>query len=313
MDSVYRNLPLNPLRAFAIASRHKTFTAAAEYMGVSQVAVSRQVSILEDYLNVKLFERGSRSVRLTHVGRAFSHEIVGLFEDLENATQRILANESDQTIRLRIYPTTAHYWLMPRLPDFKARFPEYRVRLDTSVEPLDFRGTHLDVAIQMGRGEWADARYRHLMDVTIDAVCAPSYLETNGPLNTPRDLRPADLLHARYRRREWEVWSNAAGVEIDYHKGLEFESSLLTYSAALSGMGVAMGQLEFLGQELAEKRLVRPFKRPTSTDSAFYIIWPTLTSVSTKARHFIDWVLEQADQPSELFKRRGPQPAAGSD
>ncbi|MEO3388017.1 LysR substrate-binding domain-containing protein [Mesorhizobium sp. CAU 1741] len=304
---------MNPLRAFAVASRHKTFTAAAEYMGVSQVAVSRQVSILEDYLNVKLFERGSRSVRLTHVGRAFSHEIVGLFEDLENATQRILANESDQTIRLRIYPTTAHYWLMPRLPDFKARYPEYRVRLDTSVEPLDFRGTHLDVAIQMGRGEWADARYRRLMDVTIDAVCSPSYLEVSGPLNTPRDLRPSDLLHARYRRREWEAWSNAVGVDVDHHRGLEFESSLLTYSAALSGMGIAMGQLEFLGQELADKRLVRPFKRPATMDAAFYIIWPTLTSVSTKARHFIDWVLEQAEQPSEFFKRRAPQQAAADD
>ena len=60
MEEKYKNIPLNPLRAFAIASRHKTFTAAANHMGVTQVAISRQISILEDYLGVQLFERGAR-------------------------------------------------------------------------------------------------------------------------------------------------------------------------------------------------------------------------------------------------------------
>src|SRR5690606_2056270 len=188
----------NPWRAFAVAARHKTFSAAAAYMGVSQVAVSRQVSILEIYLNVQLFERGTRSVRLTQVGRALSYEIGGLFDEMENATRRILEKENDNTIRLRIYPTMAHYWLMTRFADFKARFLEYRIRLDTNVEPLDFRGAHLDVAIQLGRGDWSDSRSRKLMDTTLDAVCSPSYLKTVGGLDSPEKLDPEDLLHSRY-------------------------------------------------------------------------------------------------------------------
>ena len=75
MEERYRSLPLNPLRAFAIASRHRSFTAAARHMGVSQVAISRQISILEAYLGVKLFERSSHSVKLTDIGRSFGHEI----------------------------------------------------------------------------------------------------------------------------------------------------------------------------------------------------------------------------------------------
>lgn len=304
MDKDYQNLPLNPLRAFTIASRHKTFTAAANYMGVSQVAVSRQVSILEDFLNVKLFERGCRSIQLTQVGRSFSHEIAGLFDELERATQRILANESDHTIRLRLYPTTANYWLLPRLADFKRRYPQYRVRLDTSVEVLDFRGTHLDVAIQVGRGDWADSRNRRLMDVTLDAICSPVYLETAGSIASPQDMNPDDFLHSRYRRREWENWLTAVGANLDHRRGVEFDSSLLTYSAAQSGMGVAMGHLELLGADLEAGRLIRPFSRPVQTDSAYYVIWPTVTSVSTKTRHFIDWLLEQAGQAPEFFRRR---------
>src|SRR5690606_1461723 len=305
MDKGFLNMPLNPLRAFAVAARHKTFTAAAAYMGVSQVAVSRQVSILEKYLNVQLCERGTRSVTLTQVGRALSHEIGGLFDEMEDATRRVLEKESDNTIRLRIYPTTAHYWLMPRFADFRARYPEYRIRLDTNVEPLDFRGAHLDVAIQLGRGDWSDSRSRKMMDATLDAVCSPAYLRAVGDLRSPERLNPDDLLHSRYRREEWSKWLQGNGIgNIDHRGGLEYESSLLTYTAARSGLGVAIAQLEYLEDELAEGRLIQPFNLPVKSETSFYVVWPTLTSVSTKTRHFIDWILEQAGQPPEFFRRR---------
>src|SRR5690606_29508871 len=105
MAEKYRNLPLNPLRAFAIAAQYNTFTAAANYMGISQVAVSRQITVLEDYLGVQLFERRARSVKLTEVGRSFSREIIDLFHDLERATHRVLESEREQVVQLRIYPT----------------------------------------------------------------------------------------------------------------------------------------------------------------------------------------------------------------
>lgn len=304
MIKKYRNLPLNPLRTFAVASRHKTFTSAGREMDVSQVAVSRQIATLESYLRVKLFERGTRSAKLTDVGRAFSYEIAGLFDEIERAVDRIRTNETNKTIHLRVYPTVAHYWLMPRLPDFIAQHPEYRIRLDTSVQPLDFRGTHLDVAIQLGRGDWKDTRSRKLMDETVDAICSPSYLSSARDLRTLADIRPSELLHARYRRQEWAVWSSAAGVEVNHREGLEFESSLLTYSACAAGMGLAIGQLEILHPDIESGRLVRPFNLPIRTESAFYVVWPTLTSVSVHARHFIDWLLAQVEQKPEFFRHR---------
>lgn len=312
MTNDYRSLPLNPLRSFAVASRHRTFTAAARHMGVSQVAISRQISILEGYLGVKLFERGARSVKLTDVGRAFSHEIAGLFDDLERATDRILSNESQNTIHLRIYPTVAHHWLLERLPDFTERYPTYRIRLDTAVEPLDFRGTHLDVAVQLGRGDWRDAKCRKLFDETADVVCAPSYLDRVGRIDGIDDLRVRDLLHSRYRRREWESWAAEMGVELDHREGIEFDTSLLTYSACTRGMGLAIGQLEMLRPELDDGRLIRPLDRPYKTGAAFHVVWPTLTSVGVKTRHFIDWLLEISGHPPEFFRKGRPQGIADS-
>lgn len=300
------NLPLNPLRSFAVASRHKTFTAAAQELGVSQVAISRQIAILEDFLDVSLFERGVRSAKLTEVGRAFGLEISGLFDDLERATQRMVSHETEGTVNLRVHPTVAHHWLIPKLSDFIKKHPDIRVRFDTRVEPLDFRGTHLDVALQLGNGDWRDARTRKLWDEEVDVVCSPTYLDAIGGLGGPEDVGKGEILHSRYRRRAWEFWARAANVDLDYNTGTDFESSTLTFSAAQQGLGLAVGQLRILDDLFADGSLVRPLNMRIPTGGAFYVIWPTTVSVSLKTKRFIDWLLEQVDQTREFFKISAP-------
>lgn len=303
MAEEYRNLPLNPLRAFAVAAQYHTFTAAANHMGISQVAISRQIAILEGYLGVQLFERRARSVKLTEVGKSFSREIIGLFHDLEMATHRVLHDEREMVVHLRIYPTLVHYWLSPRLSRFYDAYPGHSVRLDTSVQPLDFRGTHLDLAFQLGQGEWGDARSRKLFDEQIDVVCSPAYAERMNQFRTPSDLAHATLLHAKYRRREWELWAEASGRVLPDGPGMMFESSLLAYGSARDGLGLAIGQIDILHDELESGRLVRPFMQPVQTGSSFYLVWPTLKSVATPTRHFVDWLLSLNGLPTEFFRQ----------
>ncbi|MGP9788794.1 LysR substrate-binding domain-containing protein [Roseinatronobacter sp. NSM] len=298
------NLPLNPLRSFAVASRHKTFTAAAQELGVSQVAISRQIAILEDFLDVSLFERGVRSAKLTEVGRAFGLEIAGLFDDLERATQRMISHETEGTVNLRVHPTVAHHWLMPKLLDFTRQHPDIRVRFDTRVEPLDFRGTHLDVALQLGNGNWRDTRTRKLWDEEVDVVCSQRYLDSIGGVDTPQDVTKGELLHSRYRRRAWEFWARAVNVDMDFNAGTDFDTSLLTFSAAEQGFGLTVGQLGLLDDVIRQGRLVRPLDMRIPTGAAFYVIWPTTVSVSVKTKRFIDWLLDQVGQPREFFKSR---------
>lgn len=304
MTDRYRNLPLNPLRAFAIAAQHKTFTSAAAHMGISQVAVSRQISVLEGYLGVKLFERSARAVKLTETGRSFSQEIVSLFNDLETVLERQLSDDQSGTIQLRIYPTLAHYWLMPVLRDFAALRPDCLVRLDTTVEPLDFRGTHLDVAVQLGQGVWRDARSRKLFDEVIDVVCSPEYAGRFDGFSDPRTVKDAQILHAKYRRNEWESWARAAKLDLPNNAGNVFDSSLLAYSAAREGLGLAIGQVDILQNEIAAGKLIRPFNRPTTTGSSFYVVWPTNRSVSTRVKRFVDWLLVVCGQKTEFSARK---------
>ena len=292
MEDTRPDLPLNQLRTFSIAARHSTLTAAAQHLGVSQVAVSRQIKALEAFLGVKLFERGPRSVRLTDAGRLFGHEVAEAFDKLDDATHRFLSEEGAKTITLRIYPTLAHHWLLPRLSRIIKAHPDTRIHLHTTVKPLDNRNTELDVAVQLGHGDWSNARSRKLFDEVIDVVCSPAYAEGMAAAVAGRNLAGADLLYAKYRRRVWEVWAEAAGVAIDRNPGLEFDSSLLAYNAAERGYGLAIGQIDILERELADGRLVRPFDSPVRTGAAFYVVWPNMKSAPLQVRQFIDWLVD---------------------
>lgn len=302
MNEKYKNLPLNPLRAFAIASHHRTFTAAAEYMGISQVAISRQIAILENYLGIKLFERGARSVKLTEMGRSFGYEIAPLFDSLEHATSRVLSDQREHTISLRTYPTFAHHWLLPRLAKFKDIHPELDVKLDTTVEPLDFRGTHLDLAIQLGHGDWRDSKWRILFEEELDAVCTPQYAQKVGGLTKIDDLNDATLLHSKYRRRAWADWASSMEIDLDHRAGMEFQSSLLTYSATRNGLGIAMGQVNVLQHDLEQGTLVQPFACPHKTGASFHLVWPTTRSIAPKTKRLIDWLLIEAGQDAEFYR-----------
>ena len=311
MDSRKSNIPLNPLRAFSVAARHQTFTAAAREMGVTQVAISRQVATLENYLQVRLFDRDARSITLTPVGRTLSSRLIPLFGEIEDVTLEMLDAERASTVSLRSYPTFATYWLMPKLGSFRQKNTSIEIRLDTSVEPLDFLKTHLEVAIQLGDGNWPNARARELFPEELDAVCSPELAARYNGFSAPEQVRDAGLLHARYRRREWACWADANGIDIDTKSGHELDSSILTYSAAVNGMGVAMAQLALIENELASGSLIRPFKRPVKTGKSFWIVWPTTKSVKPMTKRLIDWILMAANEKPEFYKQeRKPETGA---
>ena len=255
MDSKYRNIPLNPLRAFAIASQHQTFTAAANHMGVSQVAISRQIATLEDYLGITLFERNVRSVKLTDVGRAFSAEIAHHFDEIERLTERLFTVDGENTIDLRVYPTFAHQWLIPELGEFHVAYPDYKIRLDTKVEPLDFRGTHIDLALQLGHGVWSDSKSRKLFDEVIDVVCSPDYAAKFDNFKNPDAVHDAQLLHAKYRRAEWQIWAAEAGMKIKHRRA----DRVRQFSAQLRGsetrVGAGRGSAEPSGERAGKRRV----------------------------------------------------------
>ncbi|MGP4689241.1 transcriptional regulator GcvA [Agrobacterium pusense] len=290
--------PLNPLYVFEVAARHGGFGKAAQELNVTQSAVSRQISVLESYLGVRLFHRERTGSKLTEAGEEFAAEIAEPFAKLAAASHRLVERKPNSPLKLRAYATFASRWLIPRLSNFHKRYPKIQITVSNTVKPVDFSRETVEIAIQVGNGNWPGMNAIHLFDDVIQPVASPALLKRT-PLNTPADLLKHARLHSYYRRRDWADWFAAAGVDLPDDRGTVFESSNLTYQAAIEGLGVAIGQKALLGEELASGKLVALFdsvKRPL----AYYLVWPMDRPESRKLQSFRDWLLEETKNDPAL-------------
>ncbi|RJG02592.1 transcriptional regulator GcvA [Noviherbaspirillum sedimenti] len=287
--------PLNPLRVFEAVARLGSFTKAAEELYVSQSAVSRQISLIEEYLGVKLFEREQRGVTLTAIGHAYQQDIGPAFAQISAATQNLLTSTRGGPIKVRAYTTFAAKWLMRRLPEFQEAHPDLEVRISTNVTPIDFQKENIDLAIQFGDGNWPGSVCERLLDDEIAPVCAPALLKGKVPLKTLEDLKQHRLLHSHYRKSDWPDWLSAVGRPelAEHHESMEFSSSILTYQAAVDGLGVAIGQIALLDQELEKGILVCPFEQIVKRPFAYYLLQPERHSTPRNVRIFREWLLDK--------------------
>jgi DNA-binding transcriptional LysR family regulator len=137
------------LRAFEAAARLGSFKGAAEELSVTPTAVSHHIRGLEQALEVQLFVRQTRAVRLTDTGRRLSGRLASAFTEITDALSEVHATEHDLTVTTT--PAFAALWLAPRMEVFQAAHPDIRVRLDTGTAPVDLaRDRRVDVAIRYG-------------------------------------------------------------------------------------------------------------------------------------------------------------------
>ncbi|WP_035879957.1 transcriptional regulator GcvA [Cupriavidus sp. BIS7] len=286
--------PLNPLRVFEAVARTSNLTGAAQELHVSQSAVSKQIAVLEEYLGVELFRRERHGVTLTKHGETYAREVLPAFDAIASATARIFRSTSQGALRVRTYTTFAAKWLIPRLPDFQKQHPTIEVRIDNAIPDVDFDRDPADVAIQFGDGRWPRVSCDLLFHDEIEPVCTPAYVKSHrGARGAKEALLQHRLLVSHYRRTDWDEWLNFTGLG-EVASGTErmsFGSSVMTWQAALDGMGIAIGQTAMLKPELESGRLVRPFALPYRRGKAYYLVRPQVQRESRKIVAFRDWLL----------------------
>lgn len=291
--------PLNPLKVFEVVARTNNLTSAAAELHVSQSAVSRQIAVLEEYLGVQLFMRERVGVKLTEVGRAYAQRIGPAFEQISEATTFITQKYSDNLIRLRTYTTLTARWLIPRLPGFKAQHPDVEVSISNSTAPLDFGAEQCDLAIVLGDGNWPEAEATLLLEDVIEPVCSPALVDAvRGAASLTTLLQGRRLLVSKYRKNDWPLWLGDAGLGEIFAPAekMTFSSSILTWQAAMDGLGIAIGQPHMLDADFRAGRLVRPFARPLKTGKGHYLVAPSVQRYSSKMTAFKDWLVHEARQ-----------------
>lgn len=317
VDLATRLPPLKALAGFEAAARHLSFTKAARELNLTHGAVSRQVKALEQALGVTLFRRLNRALRLTDEGQAYAATVRELLERLREASRRLGAREEQGGLTVSTTYSFTNKWLMPRLVRFRALHPEIDVRLLANDQLVDFARDNVDIAIRYGRGRYAGLAAERLIADDYVPVSSPALRRGPPPLRTPADLKRHTLLHEEDALRQdnlgeataigWREWLKAAGVEgIDASRGPIFSHSSMVLQAAINGEGVALGRTALIAEDLAARRLVKPFELELKVPLAYYIVAPQQALERPKVRAFRDWLRAEAGREERVPARAAP-------
>jgi LysR family glycine cleavage system transcriptional activator len=292
--------PLNALRAFEAAARHASFTLAANELCVTAGAVSRQVLLLEAHLGVRLFKRQHRSVSLTRSGEAYFEGVRGAFDQIGAATERLATADDGRLLRLKLPPTFAIRWLIPRLASLHARDTSLSVQITTSHDAVDFDREDVDAAVQWALQPGRGLEGCRLFGEVLVPVCSPRFPRPRGGF-TPEALAREVLMHSIQRPHDWPRWFEAAGVSSPALKRtMIFQNSSLTYQGAIEGLGVAIAQLAFVHDELKTGRLVEAHPLKAPTEMAYFLTFPAEKSGLRRLRLLRDWMAEESAATEQL-------------
>ncbi|KMO14087.1 LysR substrate-binding domain-containing protein [Methylobacterium indicum] len=279
--------PLSALRAFEAAARLGSVTKAADELGRTHGAVSRQVRALQEQAGTALFEKAGTGLRLTPAGEAFRGVVAGVLDELERGYQRLRDAGGRPTVHLACGATFAMRWLVPRLSGFYRERPTVEVRLSmTSARAPRDDGADLMLSWdRLARPIRDEARAIRLGDVAFGIVCAPAYpvRAEDGRLFAETRIRHEHTPHS------WPAWEAATGRALAAARDIAFPHNGLCIEAALSGLGVALVEQMLVRDDLAAGRLVAPagFHR---FENGFAALPAPDRPLSPEAAAFIEWL-----------------------
>ena len=262
------------LLAFEAVARHRSVTNAAQELSLTQGAVSRQIQQLEAQIEISLFDREKKRVKLTMAGEIYYEEIQAILKQIANVTLKLKSNPAGGTLNLAILPTFGTRWLASRLTDFLSKNSGVTVNLSTRLIPFNFENELMDAAIHFGSpSAWPDCEYQKIMDEAVLPACAPALLESIE-INDPSDLLKLPLLHLETRPDAWQQWMLAHQVEPPKLMGMIFDQFAMMSNAVTQGLGVALLPKFLIEAELLEGQLVSAYGKPTTSHGSYYLVLP---------------------------------------
>lgn len=234
---------LSGLVAFVRTADLGSFAAAGRVLGLSPSAVGKAVTKLEQQLGTRLFQRSTRSTRLTEEGRLFHERCRRILDDLDDA-QAILAQARETPRgRLRLSsPIVSYHLLLPALPEFTALYPEIELDLDFNDRIVDLIEEGVDVAIRSG--DLPDSRLmaRALRPFQLLLCASPDYLERYGVPKCPRDLDRHLSLRFRFpnsgKLQDWPLTLPAGEPDLHLRTVLTCNNMEALRGATVRGLGI---------------------------------------------------------------------------
>ena len=304
--------PLESLRFFEAAARHQSFVGAAEELGVTPAAVAYRIDKLEKHLEVPLFERRHRSVRVNRRGQTYLKEVQHILAEVHGASER--QRHWPRRVRIVSVEAVAEKWLVPRLITFKAAHPAVAIELETNHRGVDPDGHDFDAWLAY-TGETAAPRpvtsredtllEETLYEENLLPVCSPALLAARGRPDGPTDLDDWPLLYDLGWDADWSYWCGCQGQSTpDLSRASGFRLYSMVVQAAVHGIGAAIGRPMLIARELADRTLVPIFDRQEEAAERCCLITTAASRQRPEVRAFREWVLEEARTAAAGAARR---------
>ncbi|MEM7777872.1 MAG: LysR family transcriptional regulator [Pseudomonadota bacterium] len=286
---------ISDLEIFARVARTGNMSAAGREMGLSPAVVSKRISLLEDRLGARLFQRTTRHLTLTETGEGYFRRVVDILSLVEEAEDFVSRRNTKPRGRLKATVPTAFSTkhIAPHLREFMDRYPEIDLDIHVTDEIVDIIRDGFDVAIRIGELQDSSLVAKKLAPNHRVLCATPDYLERRGIPQTLDDLE----LHNCIPLGSQDHWRLEDTEGQQYH--LKIDSSLssnsadFTREALLSGLGIGLRATWDVREELksGKLRVILPEYRGSS-NAAIFAVYPSRDFMPTKVNVFIDFLCE---------------------
>jgi DNA-binding transcriptional LysR family regulator len=293
---------LDNVALFAAVARRGSFAGVAKERNVDPSSVSRAIADLEAELDLRLFQRTTRSMTLTEAGDLYLARVEPLVEEFVRAREAAaqVSGAPRGLLRLTASVTFGQMRIVPLLAEFRARYPELQVEGLFTDANTDLVADRIDLAVRLAPVIEGDLIAAKLMDTRYHVVASPGYLATHAPIDHPRDLAGHEVLlfNIKAFRTRWLFRDDAGREEVVPIRGdvtLSPAGSLLT--AAIAGLGPALLPNWLIDDAIASGRLSRVLPDYTVTATTFetaaWLVYPSRAYLPNKVRVMADFLREK--------------------
>ena len=286
---------LASLRVFCTVAELKSFTAAAERLGLSSAMASKHVMHLERRLATRLFNRTSRHVSLTETGALYFEQVRQMLDGLDEAEAAVsqIAVKPRGVLRLSAPVWMANPIFAGMLADYRAQYPEVRFDIDLSGRLINLVEEGFDLALRATSAPDPGLIARPLAEVAFHLVAAPAYLDRLGRPTSVAELNGRALLAYIAFPPDGAVpiggWEGHQTVKFD--PVMRSANETLLRLAALEGMGLAFLPKWLIGEDLAARRLEAVLPEAGTNWGRLYAVYPSRKYLSAKVRTFLDIIV----------------------
>lgn len=301
-------LDLVQLRAFVRIADLGGISAAARALRMPKSSVSRSLMRLEEAVGAVLFERSTRSLKLTDAGRLLHRHAGRILDDVGEAENALggLVGKPSGTLRISVGFTFAAGPLAPMLPTFLARYPDVRIVLTVDNRNIDMATEDIDVVIRIGPLRDSELIARKLATMELWPCASPAYLAARGTPTTVDDLAHHTLIAHLDRRVPWRIATPSGDVrELQTEPGTVIPEPAVLKTMLLGGAGIGWLPDFHARDALAEGLLVRVLPDHQSDTLDVHALYPSQRSLSAKVRVFIDALIVHLDSHTQPLWKEG--------